>query len=376
LGGTGYVKTNGVSSFPNYQTRLAANLAQSKPDVVLVSGSINDGTGVTNPDINLPPAAQGVYDTIKATVPNAKVFVVTFANFRQPDGFFQTGPAAANLAIQTTAVNHAAVTAYRDLSYLLTGWGRVGIETGNGTQDVMVSSDGAHPTPLGHEVFGREIAGLIEAGLEGGVTPASVMPTGSTGPVLADTMNDTNGVTIQAHTPTNVGQPTLWAINTARATTDMVIDTNRLRRNANVQCFAYHPATLAADCYMEADLVWFSRLTSNASGIILRGGTTADTGIWGFYLVSAGQWQLMDVVAGAGTQIGSGFANTPSGPVQVRMECQGTAVRLYLDGVLRISATTTITGAGKAGLRDNPAAAIPATGTGCHYENIVAKNYP
>jgi hypothetical protein len=58
------------------------------------------------------------------------------------------------------------------------------------------------------------------------------------------------------------------------------------------------------------------------------------------------------------------------------MRCivQGTTASLYLDGILRITATTTITAAGKAAIRDNPAAAIPATGTGCHYENIVAKN--
>ena len=91
---------------------------------------------------------------------------------------------------------------------------------------------------------------------------------------------------------------------------------------------------------------------------------------------SSDSWQLYSAVAGSFTLLGSSAqALTDETAYNVKLEMIGTAIKLYKEGSSTplISATdSSITAAGKAGVRLISGATVPSDNTGIHIDNFSA----
>ena len=107
-----------------------------------------------------------------------------------------------------------------------------------------------------------------------------------------------------------------------------------------------------------------------ASGIAARMSTSAATMYYTYYLGT--ELVLAKMVAGTITSLGSDVTNlmTNGNTYRLKLECIGTAIKVYVNGVEKISVTdSSITAAGRAGLRSSGAS---DKGTGKHIDNFLA----
>lgn len=188
--------------------------------------------------------------------------------------------------------------------------------------------------------------------------------------LITDTMTDTNGVTLQSHTPESGGSYTKYPGYTA----DGLIFSNRLRGTDSASYDQYtHSATPpTADYDVQADFYVVTNLTSDGSGILGRADATVsagnDTYYYAQYINSSGQWSLDKAVAGVFTNLGTYTqALSTSTAYALKLEMRGTTIKLYVDSVERISVTDSdISAAGKAGLYGNRS----GDATGYHLDNF------
>jgi lysophospholipase L1-like esterase len=75
-----------------------------------------------------------------------------------------TGPYSATVAALASAHSSGEAVATVGPS-LWTGTGKVGTTTGAGNSDLLVTSDGTHPTQAGHNLIGSVVARLLDAAL-------------------------------------------------------------------------------------------------------------------------------------------------------------------------------------------------------------------
>ncbi len=158
-GGTGFLADGGDGTKAAYTdaTRLAA-LAATGADVVLIMGSQND---VSSSSTSVQSAASAVITAVQAAMPNAKIILCGVQ------------PNAASLASLNSNLNYrnpndgvAAAAAAAGLPFidlLKSGWvygsGYQGNTQGDGNADILIGTDGTHPTPgLGTDVFARLLA--------------------------------------------------------------------------------------------------------------------------------------------------------------------------------------------------------------------------
>lgn len=122
-----------------------------------------------------------------------------------------------------------------------------------------------------------------------------------------------------------------------------------------------------ADYYAECDYIIYNDNTVGA-GLAVRQSTSDLT----MYLTryEGGRYLLAKFVAGVYTELGSYTVNHLGTTHKLRLEVTGTAIKVYVDGVLRISVTdSSIAAAGKAGLT---AGAANDVGFGRHIDNFIA----
>lgn len=162
IAGTGYVSAGGTAVFGD-STRLA-KLVTAAPDWIVVTGSINDQSATPTA---VSAAATALYASLATSLPNTRLIVVGV----QPNpAMAATGNNVANNAALKVAAQAASnVQAFLDpyLEGWITGTGKVGTTTGDGNSDVMISSDGIHPSQAGHDLYARRIANRVLAALGG-----------------------------------------------------------------------------------------------------------------------------------------------------------------------------------------------------------------
>lgn len=155
--------------------------------------------------------------------------------------------------------------------------------------------------------------------------------------------------------------------------TKLVIVSNSVTSpDAGTNHTATVPSVASADAYSELTITTIGGSTSMGVGARLQ--TGSETGYMWRY--NGTNCQLFSVSTGSFTAIGSAYTATLTAPFTLRIECEGTAIRGYVDGVLRASTTSSVTsGAGHGSCRlqgtgvrgDNFAMgtlATAATGTG------------
>jgi hypothetical protein len=211
-----------------------------------------------------------------------------------------------------------------------------------------------------------DYAGLIQgtAGLAGywrmGVTANS-----------GDSFTDTAGTALTAHTGEVGAGWTQYG-----GTSGAVISAGNALRKTGTSNLAYYSSYLpsTANYAVEADLVVKSN-TSDGAGLDGRrdptpgSGTTYDARYDG----NAGAWELLKNVGGSASMLDTAAQTLTVGATyRLRLDMFGTAIRMYVDGVLVCSATdASITAAGRAGIQLGlPSSPATTDTTGMHLDNF------
>lgn len=175
-------------------------------------------------------------------------------------------------------------------------------------------------------------------------------------PLSSDSFTDPTGTVLSNETPEVGTSWSRWVNDTITAYTT---GANRLRKDNVGGGVGYYTAATpaSADYKVEADVVVQSIATADHIGVIGRWDITATTGAGTYYNAryetATNAWQLIKVVNGTGTSLGS-FTQTLTGGATYRLglDMSGSTIRLLVDGVQRISSTdASITGPGRAGVR-------------------------
>lgn len=124
-----------------------------------------------------------------------------------------------------------------------------------------------------------------------------------------------------------------------------------------------------ANVTVECDYIVYTRDVA-ASGIAARMSTSAATMYYTYYL--GNELVLAKMVAGTITSLGADVSGLMSNgnTYRLKLECIGSAIKVYVNDAVKISVTdTSITAAGKAGLRSSGASDAY---TGKHIDNFIA----
>lgn len=162
-----------------------------------------------------------------------------------------------------------------------------------------------------------------------------------------------------------------------------VSSANRLYRSGTNYSGYYTSATpTSADYSVQADLVFRSNIINDYAGVVGRvtGATTFYGARWQ-QGNGSGSWVIYEYNNGALTTLATTAAasRTVNQSNRIKLEMVGTALKLYVDGVLTASATDgTITAAGRGGIFDGaPGAVITKTDTtGIQYDNFSIATVP
>jgi lysophospholipase L1-like esterase len=158
IGGTGYAQGTTFGDSSRIQP-----LSTIKPNEIWFFGSINDGSYSSS---QVVAAAQAAWAAAKAASPTS---VIRVYGVQANSGSMSAGNTANNTALKAAAL--AAGFSFFDPinEGWITGTGHVGALTGSGNADIMIGSDGIHPTQAGHDYYARRIAADYVASLNAGI---------------------------------------------------------------------------------------------------------------------------------------------------------------------------------------------------------------
>jgi hypothetical protein len=192
----------------------------------------------------------------------------------------------------------------------------------------------------------------------------------------SDSFTDTAATTLQSHTGELAATWTKHASSDADA---VITNENRIRKNGtNTQMAVYYTSGVpqSADYAVEADFTVKSLVANEREGLVGRLDTAVGTGTYYYarYSVPNTRWELYRVNAGTLTSLANSTNQvlTVGNTYHMRLDMQGTAIKVFVDGVQRISVTSgSIAGAGRAGVRLGTATNTTMTDTtGIHVDNF------
>lgn len=188
------------------------------------------------------------------------------------------------------------------------------------------------------------------------------------GQFVRDSMTGTGYADLDdpAEHSTEVGGP--WVRNGATPDTRWYLFSDRCHCGSIGAIYASGTPS-SADYYVEADYIIYT--DSQGPLLCVRMSTTAQT----YYGVryQGEQYVLSKFIAGVEAWIGTPWApaSPHRGTHKLKLDVLGTAIKVYVDGVLVISVTdTSITAPGKAGLASP--FATQDVGSGKHIDNFIA----
>ena len=187
------------------------------------------------------------------------------------------------------------------------------------------------------------------------------------GAISADELVDSSGVTLQTHTG---DLDASWTRHGSSSSTMIFTAANRVRKNSTGTAIYYTGAAPSSANYsVEADIYYASSISGQESGVIGRASTSANTYYVARYDQSVGAWNLAKYVNGTPTTLGTNYTQTLTAGATYRLTLtmNGSTISLSVDGVQRISATdTSISSAGRGGLRAADGTVSPTNTTGIH----------
>ncbi|HRD61024.1 MAG TPA: LamG domain-containing protein, partial [Nocardioides sp.] len=143
------------------------------------------------------------------------------------------------------------------------------------------------------------------------------------------------------------------------ATADAVLTAGGRLRKEDTSALAIYLASgvpLTANYRVEATVVAQSVVANDQACVLGRLDASAATGYAACYDQNSGSWTLLSVVSGTSTTLGAFAQSFPAGSSRrVGLDLAGTTIRVLVDGVAVISATSSsITAAGRGGLMLGP----------------------
>lgn len=182
-----------------------------------------------------------------------------------------------------------------------------------------------------------------------------------------DTFTDTSATALSSH----IGETgATWTKHPSHPSGSAVIsNANRSRyATTTTTCYYASGAPASAEYDVTVDLVTITN--SGRQGVVGRVDTSADTMYLARYDQNNTRWEILKVVTGTATSLGTYTQTlTASQVYALKFEIRDATKKLYVDGVERIStADNEITGAGRVGLRGNTG----TDSTAYHLDNLVA----
>ncbi len=196
-GATGYI-ANANNTRSTYVQRVDEDVVSVKPDVVVISGGIND---MFYDPAQFRAAVVNLFDTVQAKVPNAKKIVI--------GPYWPQTPLHPQIVEKRDIVKDvAAQKGWAFIDWL--GWitGKWNEPQNGGNAYLYTSSDGTHPTDAGRKYLGERLATELQKIL-GTTTPTT--PTTPTEPTTPTTPTEPT-------TPTTPTEPTTPTTPTTGAT--------------------------------------------------------------------------------------------------------------------------------------------------------------
>lgn len=188
-------------------------------------------------------------------------------------------------------------------------------------------------------------------------------------PFLSDSFTDSQFTSILAHTP-EIGGAYALQTGYAPANPCQIDGSNRLYAAAANDCYYNSASPPSANYKVEADFIFVTSIGTDNVGITGRADTAANTMYLLRYSRQAGQFNLLKLVAGSPTTLGSFSDAFASGQRHVQLTMNGTTISCSVDGVEIINVTdNAITAAGRAGVRFGM---NQTSTTGIHMDNLVA----
>lgn len=197
---------------------------------------------------------------------------------------------------------------------------------------------------------------------------ATATPSAGTVTGFSDTFTDTNGVNLAAHTSDSGHSWTAVA-------GAILIDSNDIYGSTVPATYRSSYVPASADAFVQATFTAKSIVSGSANWLLARS-TAVNNWYQGGYQPTGGSgagWYIGKTVGGTFTQLGYAAASLPAGESRVvRLEVQGSTIRLLVDAVeVRSVTDTSITGAGNIGARRSGGGVDSAT-TGIHIDTMTA----
>jgi glycerophosphoryl diester phosphodiesterase len=165
-----------------------------------------------------------------------------------------------------------------------------------------------------------------------------------------------------------------WINRTRSGAENCVLtNANRVRGPVNANEYYHSGSPASADYSVEADIYVASSPGNVSASLIGRASTTVGSGYFAT-LYGASGLRLYKQVGGAFTLLNTyAFTIVAGTTYHVKLEMIGTAIKVYLDGVQRISVTdSAVTAAGKSGVRFANLGSTSNNTTNYHIDNFSA----
>lgn len=161
---------------------------------------------------------------------------------------------------------------------------------------------------------------------------------------------------------------------TGTVTVPSAIDRARGATSGGMLLYTASGSPAGANYDVDATFVFVTDTTA-AMGVVGRATASGQTDHYlAWYDQNVDQWELWAIVAGTATLLGTHAQTLSAGTYALKLEMRGTAIKVYIDGVLRISVNdSSISAAGKAGLRARGSA---TNTTGLHIDAMSATDGP
>lgn len=230
------------------------------------------------------------------------------------------------------------------------------ISTGETVRGAGVTGSGSATVSTGHIASGATVRGAdlqpqpVTLAIGKIATGEAVRGADMISGFAADTFTDADNTLLSAHTG-EIGAT--WTKHPQSGGGDMKVSGNRLAGSVAADYSFYTPSgtPAGADYDVQATLRTNGD-TASVAAVMGRFDTTALTGYRAMYSGFSGTWVLSKFVAGSQVDLGTyAVAATADTDYDVKLEMRGSAIKVYIDGVERISVTdSAVTAAGTAGV--------------------------
>lgn len=186
--------------------------------------------------------------------------------------------------------------------------------------------------------------------------------------IVQETFTGTDGTNITSH----VGELGATWTQPSWGTATSILSSNRLTRDGTSGTSAgLASGTLDNDQYVKATIRMLTSISVNVA-VVLRGTTAADTYYWARHNRDTNEWSIRKTVTGTATSLGTWSETLSAGDERnIEFRIVGTTLKLFIEGVERISVTDSVIASGKAGWRFSGTA---TSTTGFAIDNFEAGN--